>query len=255
MSILPPTADFGRRTRYHRVFSRRDQRSFVLPLDHGLAQGVLPGLSDTRALVAAAVAGGVDALLLRPGLLRLLEGLDLGGTGLILGLTGRLSRGVDHVGINSVEEAVRFGADAVSLEVKVGSPGELETLRTVVPLVEEASRYGLPVLLKVYPVPEYKTSKGAQAHIHACRIAVELGADFVKTEQPDDETLRACLEVLTPRVPLLVAGGDAGDFAKLRDRVAGAISLGAAGAAVGRNVFTQPDPAGSIRELAAAVHG
>ncbi|MGK5643373.1 hypothetical protein ACSNOK_34710, partial [Streptomyces sp. URMC 126] len=85
-------------------------------------------------------------------------------------------------------------------------------------LREEAHRLGLPVLVMIYPVPEFVTRVGSQAHVHACRIGEELGGDFIKTGQPDDDTLRSCLAAIN--VPLLVAGGTTGTFADVRERVA-----------------------------------
>lgn len=252
MPYTPHPVSPGMAIRWNRIFPHHDGRSFILPLDHGITHGVTPALADTRALVATGVSGGVDALLLRPGLMRALSGIELHGTGLIIALTGRLSRGVDHVALNTVEEAIRAGADAVAVELKLGSPGELDNVRTVSRLREEAHALGLPVLIMVYPVTDFVAKAGPAAHVHACRIGEELGGDFIKTAQPDQETLRACLDAVT--VPLIMAGGGTNEYDAVRRRVEEAMKTGAKGAAVGRNIFGHPDPRQAITELVAAVH-
>jgi DhnA family fructose-bisphosphate aldolase class Ia len=250
---LTKTTSLGMDIRMKRILSRSDGRTFILPLDHGLIFGPEGGLEDIPHLVNRALGVGVDALLVRPGLLRSLEHHDLGGVGIIAALTGRLTQGVDHVVINSVEEAIRCGADAIALELKLGSEGERDSLRSIAPLSEIAHQFGLPVLLMVYPVPELLNKVGPRAHIHACRVGEELGADIVKSSLPDDDEILAdCISSIT--IPLVVAGGGTGDFETLCARVATALRLGAAGAAVGRHAWGHPDPDLAIERLMRLVH-
>lgn len=244
----------GLNLRWRRLFRPDTQRSFILPLDHGITHGVNRTLARTAELVSQAMAAGADAVLLRPGLMRTLAHLDFSDTGVIIALTGRLSGGTDHVGLNSVEEAVRAGADAVAVELKLGSPGELANAQVASRLREEAHLLGLPVLVMIYPVQPFLGEKGGSAFVHACRIGEEMGADFIKTAQPDDETLQLCLEAIT--VPLLVAGGGGGDsFDHVVERVSTATRLGVSGAAVGRSVFNADAPGAAVSRLVAAVHG
>lgn len=104
----------------------------------------------------------------------------------------------------------------------------------------------------IYAVADFVARTGPAAYVHACRIGEELGGDFVKTAQPDQETLRACRDAIT--IPLIVAGGADGDFAGVRHRVEEAMAVGARGAAIGRTVFHRPDPRRATAELLTAVH-
>jgi DhnA family fructose-bisphosphate aldolase class Ia len=90
---------------------------------------------------------------------------------------------------------------------------------------------------------------------HICRIAVELGADIVKAAFPGDEAAFAEIARDTP-VPIVILGGARMERAEeALETARRAVRAGAAGVAFGRNVFQQPDPAGMVRGLRAAVHG
>jgi DhnA family fructose-bisphosphate aldolase class Ia len=184
---------------------------------------------------------GFNAVMLRPGLVPAVLDVDTRDLGLILCVTGRLDRGVDHVLLSSVEAAAASGADAVCAEFKLGSEGELANAQVVSRVAEEAHQMGLPVLVTVYALPDIVARSGADAHVHACRVAEELGADLVKTGLPDDDALvRRCVEATT--VPVVVAGGTADGTGALVERVARAVAAGAAGAAVGRSIWGADDP-------------
>jgi DhnA family fructose-bisphosphate aldolase class Ia len=88
----------------------------------------------------------------------------------------------------------------------------------------------------------------------AARIAAEYGADFVKTAYSGDpDSFRTVVRGAT--VPVLVLGGDRmhTDRATL-ELTHGAIMAGAAGIAMGRNIWQASDPAGMVRALRAIIH-
>jgi DhnA family fructose-bisphosphate aldolase class Ia len=88
----------------------------------------------------------------------------------------------------------------------------------------------------------------------AARIAAEHGADFVKTTYSGDvESFRRVVQAAT--VPLLVLGGERIDSDRATlELTYGAIAAGAAGVAIGRNIWQSPNPAGMARALAAIIH-
>jgi len=237
-----------------RIFNALTGRTLVIPLDHAITMGPANGLENPGAIVEAAVSGGADAVMLRPGLVRCLAEPGAEHLGVIMALTGRLAAGVDHVQLNTVEHAVTLGADAVCGEFKFGSDGDLENVRLIALLAERAHDMGIPVLVTVYTRPEAQERLGRGAFAHACRTAQEIGADFVKTSLPDDEEIIGeC--VAATSVPIILAGGPSGDAASLRDFLARAGRQGIAGAAIGRRAWAADKPAEVIRELAAVVHG
>ncbi|MBO0730792.1 MAG: hypothetical protein J2P57_16160, partial [Acidimicrobiaceae bacterium] len=63
--------------RMGRIFGH-DGRAMVLPVDHGLMLGRVPGLDDPRGLVQAAADVGCDGLLMSLGLARATAGIFAG---------------------------------------------------------------------------------------------------------------------------------------------------------------------------------
>ncbi|MER6362686.1 hypothetical protein [Kitasatospora sp. NPDC001527] len=244
----------GFRIRRRRLFSPVTGRTLVIPLDHAITLGPAGGLEDPAAIVEAAVQGGADAVMLRPGLTHCLAVAGAERLGVIMALTGRLADGVDHVQLNTVEYAAAHAADAVCGEFKFGSSGDLENARVIAVLAERAHDLGLPVLVTVYTRPEAVRRLGSGAYAHACRIAEEIGGDFVKTALPDDpDIVRQCVE--STSVPIVLAGGAPDAGTELSDVLDRAIRLGIGGAAVGRRAWAGGKPADAVRELAATVHG
>jgi DhnA family fructose-bisphosphate aldolase class Ia len=84
------------------------------------------------------------------------------------------------------------------------------------------------------------------------RIALELGADVLKTEYTGDvDSMRNVIQ--TCPAPILVLGGARKPENGGMDIVKGAVAAGAAGLFFGRNVFQAPDIAECLRELRAAL--
>src|SRR4029434_9247752 len=84
----------------------------------------------------------------------------------------------------------------------------------------------------------------------ACRICAELGAHFVKTYYVDDgfETVTASCPV-----PIVMAGGKKLPELEALTMAYRAISEGAAGVDMGRNIFQSEAPVAMIQAVAAVV--
>jgi putative autoinducer-2 (AI-2) aldolase len=85
----------------------------------------------------------------------------------------------------------------------------------------------------------------------ACRICAELGAHFVKTYYvPEDfETVTASCPV-----PIIMAGGKKLPELEALDMAYRAVSEGAAGVDMGRNIFQSEAPAAMIQAVRKVVH-
>ena len=86
------------------------------------------------------------------------------------------------------------------------------------------------------------------------RLACELGADVVKTAYPGDkEAFKRTVD--EAYVPVVILGGaSSGDQESVLRDVADAISVGAAGIAIGRNVWQAPNPVKMAKAMHAIVH-
>ena len=149
----------------------------------------------------------------------------------------------------SMKEALRLNAAGVGMSIFVGEKNEDRTISNLGRLVNEAEEYGMPVLAITAVGKEM--ARDARYLGLASRIAAEIGAHMVKTyycEEDFEKVVEGC------PVPIVIAGGK-----KIPERDAlqmafSAISKGAAGVDMGRNIFQSENPAAMIQAIRAIVH-
>ena len=248
----------GKILRLKRFIAAHDGRIVILPLDHGLSCGPIPGLERMQQAISMGMRGGADALVLHKGMLRYLESLPGPLPGIFLHLSGSTQLGPDFhckVLVATVEEAIRHGADGVSVHINLGDAQEAEMLRDLGAVGGACSAWQIPLLVMIYvrgahapaPVPD-------SAIAHAARVAAELGADIIKIPAPRDDQVLAEIAQGSP-VPVVLAGGSKVDDAgALLQRIEAALQAGIRGVAVGRNVFQHQQPEVLLRIIHRMVH-
>lgn len=255
MAVL--NASFGRGLRLRRLFREGDGRLLVVPLDHSVTDGPLrPGELDP--LLGELAGTGVDAVVLHKGTLRHVDHGWFGGMSLILHLNASTRHAPDPDAkylVAHVEEAVRAGADAVSVHVNLGSRQEARQVADLAAVAGECDRWNVPLLAMVYARgPGIADSHAAELVAHAALLAADLGADVVKTDYagtPEEmaDVVRDC------PIPVIVAGGPrAADPEAVLAFVSDALRGGAAGVAMGRNVFQAEKPGRTAAAIARLVH-
>ncbi len=224
-------------------------------MDHGISVGPIDGLSDMARVTDQVARGGADAVLVHAGIAKTVDTHEMG---LILHLSGatRLSQDPNwKMQVSTVKEAVRLGADAVSVHINVGSLREQEMLDRFSRILEECDDYALPMLAMMYPRgPTVQNEHAYEVVSHAARLGYELGADIVKTNYTGDfESFRNVVKSV--KVPIVVAGGPrASNETETIQLVSESMRAGAAGASIGRNVFQHRDPTLMTRALVEIVH-
>ncbi len=243
----------GKNIRLRRLF--RDGKALIVALDHGRRHGPIEGIKDLGSTLEKIVSAGPDAVMMTPAMISrywekvadvfLVARID--GTGTVKSLDES-----DDRLISSVRRAAACGADAVSVMVYPGSVNEQQLWEKLAKVVEEADGLGVPVMAEVVPKPPvFKNSRDAYAVAYGSRIAAEIGADIVKTLFT--EGFREVVES-TP-VPVVVLGGaKKGGPRDTLKMVEEAIRQGAAGAAIGRNIFQHEKPDAMVRALMAVIH-
>jgi fructose-bisphosphate aldolase/2-amino-3,7-dideoxy-D-threo-hept-6-ulosonate synthase len=116
-------------------------------------------------------------------------------------------------------------------------------------------RWGVPFQAEVIPGGFDQPDKHTPANIAlVARQAAEMGADYVKTLYTGDpDSMRLVVEGAT--VPVVILGGArAPDDDALVRQVSEALSVGVAGIAFGRNIWSHADPAAMTRRLVEVVH-
>lgn len=244
----------GKTRRLKRIL-REDNRTVMVPMDHGVTIGPINGISNMQEIIDQLLAGGVDAIVVHKGIA---NRVNAGNTGLIVQLSAisNLTPNFNNkVQVCTVAEAVRIGADAVSVHVNVGAEDEDKMIATLGKVADECDVYGMPLLAMMYPRgPKIQNEHAADVVAHAARLGAELGADIVKTNYTGNiETFKTVVEGCP--VPVVIAGGPKCKTNKEFLQTAyDSVKAGGAGFSIGRNVFQHGNPALMVKALAAIVH-
>ncbi len=244
----------GKKRRLKRIL-RDDNRTIIVPMDHGVTVGPVAGIIDMQEIVNKLLLGGVDAVLLNRGIAK---SIDTGNAGLIVHLCGSTKHCPDpnsKIQICSVEDAVRLGADAVSVHINIGAKQEDRMLATLGNVACKCDDYGMPLLAMMYPRgPSIKDQHAVDVVAHAARLGAELGADMIKTNYTgDSESFKKVVSGC--HVPVIIAGGPKVETARdILQMVIGSLKAGGAGVSIGRNVFQHEDPAKMVKAFSAIVH-
>ena len=248
----------GKALRLDRIFNRNTGRTIIVPMDHGVTVGPIKGLEDIRPSSPRLVDGGANAGLVHKGLRGLRPPLRRQGLRPhrpSLGQHHPLSlpqpQGPGHL----VEEALRLGADGVSVHVNIGDENESVMLEHLGVTAEKADYWGMPLLAMVYARgPKIKNEYAPEVVAHCARVGMELGAG-----RGQGQLYRRPRLLPARHGKLLRARGHCrrrkdgfhprpvGDGQRLAARGRSRLS-------VGRNVFQHEDPTRLVRALNAVVH-
>lgn len=249
---------FARRLRRQRLSQHSPHGLLVVPLDHSVTSGPIVRYGGLNGLVAQLAANDVDAVVLHKGAVRHVDPAAFVHTSLVLHLSASTVHAADPDAkylVAGVDEAVRLGADAVSVHVNLGSAQEAQQVADLAAVAEACDRWNMPLLAMMYPRgPHIDDPTDSALVAHAVVLAADLGADLVKTNAP--VPLADLVDITqTAPVPVLVAGGaPTPRVDDLLDEVDEAMGHGAAGAAIGRRIFAAPDPGATAKRVADAIH-
>jgi DhnA family fructose-bisphosphate aldolase class Ia len=260
-------SDFGKAIRLKRIL-RQQRGTLVVAFDHALVLGPIPGTLEPELQIRRFVEAGADAILLNLGNFRYFA--EAISSDRAAGLIARLdwttafddaakSRpgGFQTCLVARPEQALQAGADAVITFLTVGSGDssfEKKEIERVGSLARSCERVGMPLFVESIArgsqVENPRDPKWLMLHT---RIAAELGADVIKTENPGDvETLRTLVDACP--IPILVLGGSrTGSDKDVLDTVRGIVQAGAAGVFFGRNLFQADNMPGLLQSVRSAL--
>ncbi|MBO0869507.1 MAG: 2-amino-4,5-dihydroxy-6-one-heptanoic acid-7-phosphate synthase [Micromonosporaceae bacterium] len=251
---ISPT--IGHRLRSQRL-SRNGGRLLIVPLDHSVTDGPIVADGSIGTLVDALAAGGADAVVLHKGTVRMVDYRAFADLSLIVHLSASTAQAPDPDAkylVANVEEALRLGAEGVSVHVNVGSADERRQIADLAAVAEACDRWGMPLLAMMYARGPRVDPHDPNRLAHAAVLAADLGADLVKVPYPGSVAAMADITHGCP-VPVLAAGGaPAPDQHTLLSYVDDVLLAGTGGLAMGRNLFQAADVAGLTRAVAARVH-
>ncbi len=248
----------GKKIRLERIINRQTRKMVIIPMDHGVTVGPVEGLEDMRSTISKVVAGGANAILMHKGIVRAGHRGTGKDVGLIIHLSGGTSLSPDPLAkelVCSVEEAIKLGADAVSVHINLGAETDKEMLGQLGFTSERCLEWQMPLVAMMYTRgSKIKDEYDVKNVKHAARVAAELGADIVKvvytgSVESFTEVVQGC------PVPVVIAGGAKMDSDEdIFKMVAGALKAGAAGLSIGRNAFQHKHPEKMVATLCKMVH-
>ncbi|MBE3117011.1 class I fructose-bisphosphate aldolase family protein [Candidatus Bathyarchaeota archaeon] len=244
----------GKTRRLKRIF-QQDNRTVIVPMDHGVTIGPIQGIINMQQIINQLLKGGVDAILVHKGIAK---NVDTGNAGLIVQLSAmsNLSPNINgKVQVCTVQEAIRIGADAVSVHVNIGAQDEDKMLKNLGKVANQCDLYGMPLLAMMYPRgPKIQNEHAPDVVAHAARIGAELGADIIKANYTGNiETFKAVVESCP--VPIVIAGGPKCKTPQeILQTAYDSVQAGAAGLSIGRNVFQHENPTLIVKALESIVH-
>jgi 3-hydroxy-5-phosphonooxypentane-2,4-dione thiolase len=241
--------DWGMENRIKAIIRPETGRALMLAVDHGYFLGPTSGLDDFSNNIGPLLPYA-DTLMLNRGALRYC--VDPGTrTPIVLRASGGTSvlTELSNEGITiSIEEAIRLNAVGVAVSIFVGAEYERQTLLGISDLINVAEDYGIPVIAVTAVGKEM--GRDARYLSLASRIAAELGARIVKTYFCEDfqKVVNTC------PVPVVIAGGKKLPEKEALDMAYQAVSDGAVGVDMGRNIFQSEAPVAMIKAVRAVIH-
>ena len=243
--------DWGMKNRLSRIFRESSGNTVMLAFDHGYIMGSTAGL-ERLDLAIPPLVPDVDVLMCTRGALQsslsptVLNAVCLRTTydSSVLHEDMSLGGGIAC----DIENAVRLNAACLAVQTFIGAPGERNSLELLSRTVDAGNRFGIPTLGVVAVGKQMERTPAF--FLLATRILAETGAHIVKTYYCDDfeKVAAAC------PVPIVIAGGKKVPEAEALSMAYRAISQGARGVDMGRNIFQSENPLAMTRAIAKVVH-
>ena len=242
--------DWGMKNRLSKIIKPKDGHTVMLAVDHGYFMGPTTGLEKLDEMVNPLLPYA-DTLMITRGALRnyIDPTTDIPIVLRVSGGTSIIGKELLHEGIVvSMEDAIRLNVSGIAFSILVGAEFERNTLLGMTQYIDEAEKYGIPVLA-VTAVGKDMV-KDVRYLSLASRMAAELGAHIVKTYFCKDfeKVIDTC------PVPVVIAGGKKQPEKDALQMAYDAIQAGAIGVDMGRNIFQSTSPVGMIKAVNAIVH-
>ncbi len=241
--------DWGMKNRLARIIKPDTGRTVMLAVDHGYFQGPTSGLEVMEKTLEPLIPHA-DCLMLTRGILRTSVPpgcqapivLRVSGGNSVL---GELSNETWNV---SAQDCVRLNVSGMALSIYVGAEYEHQTLVAFSDLIDAGYEAGIPILA-VTAVGRDMVRDSRYLAL-ASRMAAEMGANIVKTYYCENfERVTS-----TCPVPIVMAGGKKLPEIEALTMAYNAVTEGAVGVDMGRNIFQSDCPVGMINAVRAVVH-
>ncbi len=241
--------DWGMKNRLSRIIKPDTGRTVMLAVDHGYFQGPTSGLEVMEHTLEPLIPHA-DCLMLTRGILR--TSVPAGAqVPIVLRASGgnsvlsELSNETYNV---AIDDCIRLNVSGMALSMYVGAEYEHQTLVALSELIDDGYAAGIPVL--AVTAVGRDMVRDARYLSLCSRMAAEMGANMVKTYYCEN------FERVTTTcpVPIVMAGGKKLPELEALTMAYNAVSEGAVGVDMGRNIFQSDCPVGMIKAVKAVVH-
>ena len=244
------TLDWGMKKHLSNIFDKKSGNTVMFAFDHGYFMGSTSGL-ERLDLIIPKLLPNVDCLMGTRGAIRSFVSPDC-GKAIALRTTSGSSMIQDDLSheINAVdiEDAIRMNADCMAVQTFIGADGQLSSIDNISKTINAGFRYSIPTLGVVAVGKDMERTD--RFFKLATRIVAEMGAQIVKSYYCEnfEEVVAAC------PVPIVVAGGKKLPEKEALELAYKAISGGARGLDMGRNIFQSLHPVEMSAAIAKIVH-
>ncbi|MFR6276233.1 MAG: class I fructose-bisphosphate aldolase [Blautia sp.] len=255
-------AMLGKEVRMSRLVNPKSNKMMAITVDHATSRGIAPltGLHHVQDTIDKIILGRPDAMTLTKGIAEHCMWNHAGEVAMLMKISNYspVAPTKDTI-FGTVDEAIRMGADAVSMGCMALGDFQGEQFEAIGRVSEECMRKGMPLIGHVYPKgesvkPEDRT---AWENIAYCvRSACELGMDIIKTTYTGDpESMAKVVATVPSTFRIVIQGGDAcktlDDYLQMtRD----AMDCGVGGVTMGRFVWDYKDVTALVIALRYIIH-
>ena len=242
--------DWGVKARLSRIFNPKSGNTVMLAFDHGYIMGPTSGL-ERMDLTIVPLIEHADCIMCSRGTLRSVVPPSCNKpVALRFSAGSTILTELNNECLASIEDAIKLDAAALAPMVAIGDPNfEAKTIENLARCADFTAKYSIPTL-GVTAVGKNLVRDARYLGL-ATRVCAENGATFVKTyycEEGFEKVVNGC------PVPIVIAGGKKLPEKEALELAYKAISSGARGVDMGRNIFQSDNPVGMITAVKAIVH-
>lgn len=213
----------GKRRRMFRIFGDKG-KCIVVPLDDNLISKYNEGLKNLHDKIKDIQQAKPNGVLCYLGTASIIDKYEVP---IILNLTAstEYKTHTKKILVSTIEQAIAIDAAAVAVHINVSSSYESIMLENLGAVSEVCQKYGMPLLVIVYPRTEHagkdynyedlkKENEAGYTKLvcHCVRIAFELGADIIKTQFTGSAESFSKVVEAANGTPVLIAGGKMKDI-------------------------------------------
>ena len=255
-------AMLGKAVRMSRMVNPKSNKMMAITVDHAISRGIAPmtGLHSIQDTIDKIILGKPDAMTMTKGIAEHCMWQHAGKVSILLKASNYspVAPTKDTI-FGSVDEAVRMGADAISMGAMTLGDFQGEQFEAIGKFSEECMAKGMPLIGHVYPKGESVPvdQRASWENIAYCvRSACELGMDIVKTTYTGDpDSMAKALSCVPSSFRVVIQGGDAcktlDDYLVMTRE---AMDCGVGGVTMGRFVWDYKDVTALVIALRYIIH-